>query len=158
MINNYKKAFAEVLYIIENLSENNKKKIPTNLIQFMQKNKLENYNVNSPKNALEHEELLSKETKIILTLIYRDYFCSEEERAELDKKILENTKIMEEAKRKKYDTDNIFNNKVDEKKNINEIEVKHEENVELVKYDEVKWYRKIIVLLKKIFFRKNKTN
>ena len=155
MKNNYKKAFVEVLHIIENLSENNKKKIPTKLIQFMQKNKLENYNVNLPENALEHEELLSKETKTILTLIYRDYFCAEEERAELDKKILENTKVLEEDKRKQYDIDTIFNKNKKEKKNNDEIEVNHERNKELVKYDELNRYKKFVLLLKKIFFKKN---
>ena len=57
------------------------------------------------------EQKLKPKTKTLLTVIYRSYWCNEEERAELDKILIENDKKYEEELRERYNPDNIFKKK-----------------------------------------------
>ena len=105
----YRDAYCEVLYLINNMQEENKAKISKKFIDFLKENQNGNYKVGNI--SLENPETLKKETKIILSIMYRNYFCSEKEKIELsqkDKEILE----------KMYSYDNIFNKNMekDEKK------------------------------------------
>jgi len=105
----YRDAYCEVLYLINNMQEKNKAKISKKFIDFLKENQNENYKIGNI--SLENPETLKNETKIILSIMYRNYFCSEKERLELaqkDKEILE----------KMYSYDNIFNkNKEKDRKN-----------------------------------------
>ena len=105
----YRDAYCQVLYLINNMQEENKAKISKKFIDFLKENQNGNYKVGNI--SLENPETLKKETKIILSIMYRNYFCSEKEKIELsqkDKEILE----------KMYSYDNIFNKNMekDEKK------------------------------------------
>ena len=60
-----------------------------------------------PYKQLDEQELKTK-TKTLLTVLYRNYWCNEEERAELDKILIENDKKYEEELRERYNPDNIF--------------------------------------------------
>ena len=105
----YRDAYCEVLYLINNMQEKNKAKISKKFIDFLKEKQNGNYKVGNI--SLENPETLKKETKIILSIMYRNYFCSEKEKIELsqkDKEILE----------KMYSYDNIFNKNMekDEKK------------------------------------------
>ena len=105
----YRDAYCEVLYLINNMQEENKAKISKKFIDFLKEKQNGNYKVGNI--SLENPETLKKETKIILSIMYRNYFCSEKEKIELsqkDKEILE----------KMYSYDNIFNKNMekDEKK------------------------------------------
>lgn len=141
--NKYREAFVEVLYIIDNLNEVNKSKISKKFIRFMERNSAQEYSVNLPKDVIKQPELLKKETKIILALMYRDYFCTQEEKEKLDKKFIKNNEKQEEELRQKYNTDNMFKN--------TEKSHKIQQNVNLIKYEEPKWYKKIILFICKIF-------
>lgn len=140
--NKYRDAFSEVLYIIENLNEVNKSKISEKFIKFLERNRSQDYIVNLPKDVIKHPELLKRETKIILALMYRDYFCTQEEKEKLDKKFIDNNEKYEEELREKYNPDNIF-------KNINKSD-KSQENANLIKYEEPKWYKKIFLFIGKV--------
>ena len=80
----YKIAFCEVSYILQNMQKNNLNKIPKNFVEVINNNKDNNYVLNLPSDALYHKELLKRETKIILSIIYRNYLCTNEERARLE--------------------------------------------------------------------------
>lgn len=70
-------------------------------------------------------------------MLYRNYFCSEEERQEIDQKLQENEEKYQQQLREKYNPDRIFNNKI-----MNEKE-KHNQPIQLIEYKERKWYHKI---------------
>ena len=132
----YRDAYCEVLYLINNMQEENKAKISKKFIDFLKKNQNENYKIGNI--SLENPETLKNETKIILSIMYRNYFCSEKERLELaqkDKEILE----------KMYSYDNIFNkNKENESKNKDIIPIENSLN-------KVNIFRRLIYsLIKKI--------
>ena len=161
MKDNYKQAFSEALYVIDKFNVNNKNKISPSFIKFMERNKLEGYSVDLPSNILEHEELLKRETKIILSLIYRDYFCNDLEKKELDEQFLLNEKKYEEELNEKYSVDNIFNDNNNNNNNNNKETLQKssviitedvvEEKLELIEHEEEKWYKKVFNKIKLIF-------
>ena len=60
-----------------------------------------------PYKELDKQDIKPK-TKTLLTIIYRNYWCNEQERVELDKKLIENDKKYEQELREKYNPDDIF--------------------------------------------------
>lgn len=93
----YRQAFAEVLYIIDSLDSSNKNKISKKFIDFLERNKSNNYKLDLPELPLENPDNLKKQTKIILALIYREYLCDEQKKEEFRKKDeQELKKIMEQ--------------------------------------------------------------
>ena len=161
MKDNYKQAFSEALYVIDKFNVNNKNKISPSFIKFMERNKLEGYEVALPKDILKHDELLKRETKIILALIYRDYFCNDSEKKELDEQFLVNERKYQEELQEKYSVDNIFNDnnnkEVLQKSSSRLTENVVEEKLELIEHEEEKWYKKVFNKIKLIFSKwKNK--
>ena len=71
----YQKAFSEIKYIIDNLEEEIKNKIPDKFKEFIVKNMDKTYKVKMPLEYGLDKCKLSNKTKEILSLIYRDYLC-----------------------------------------------------------------------------------
>lgn len=103
-----KNALYEVDEIIRNLSQSLQKKIPKELMLFLYANKNEKHNFiyDKAKNILEQKTL--PETKQILSIIYYDYICEdEEEKHEIEKTWEENQKKLEFDSRKFFEEMNI---------------------------------------------------
>lgn len=66
----YKNAFSEVYLIIENMHPNIKEKISIKFIEFLRKNKNDNYIPDPLKINLQNTDNLMKETKIVLAIMY----------------------------------------------------------------------------------------
>ena len=133
----YKMALAEVNQILMYTKEDVVSKIPEKFKKFVENNMDQNHIIEINKNKSLVEQNIMEETKQILALIYRDYICLKEERANL---ILQEQRI-EKEKREKY---NINFEKRNERKNIVEERV-------LIDYKEEKWYEKIINKVLRIF-------
>lgn len=121
---NYKIAFYEVDKIIEAMPINLSKRISKDFIKFLKDNKAKNYNFKFTSKDKLSTVKLTKETKIILSLIYRNYLVSDEKRKELymqDSKILEK---IEKEKSEKYSYENLFKNP-----KSNNIELQKAENI-----------------------------
>ena len=109
--NEFAEASAEINEILGYLPTEYVEKIPAKLREFFNKVKKEDYvSKVDPYKQLDEQELKPK-TEILLTIIYRNYWCNEEERAELDKILIENDKKYEEELRERYNPDNIFKKK-----------------------------------------------
>lgn len=109
--NEFAEASAEINEILGYLPTEYVEKIPAKLREFFNKVKKEGYvSKIDPYKQLDEQELKPK-TKTLLTVIYRNYWCNEEERAELDKILIENDKKYEEELRERYNPDNIFKKK-----------------------------------------------
>lgn len=130
--NNYHKALTEVYIIIEHLSKDLKAKIPDRFIKFVIANKDENYVFKFNKNEPIQNQKLLEETKVLLTVVYREFLCSQEEKEELNKKLLENERIFQKENEKKYSIENLFSNK---RSNKLEATLK-EDTKQIVKYKE----------------------
>ena len=148
----YKRALVEVEKILENTDEELVKKIPEKFMNYVRNNNAEDYSfeIDGEKGLLEQE--ISSETKAILSLIYRDYFCDENERQELLRQEREELLREEEAKREKYNPDNIFKkNQEPEKEVQSQEQPEKQEETALIQYEELKWYQKIYHKILKIF-------
>lgn len=109
--NEFAEASAEINEILGYLPKEYVEKIPDKLREFFNKVKKVDYvSKIDPYKQLDEQELKPK-TKTLLTVIYRNYWCNEEEREELDKILIENDKKYEEELRKRYNPDNIFKKK-----------------------------------------------
>ncbi len=146
-INTTYQAFSEVYDIINHMEYNLYNKIPKQFIEMLERTRDKNYKfkIDYSKN-INNQELLH-ETRVILSIIYRDYLCTIEQKEKLKEKDKEELKKEEELLREKYNPDNLFIKKEDFKEENNVI--KQEETALVVVAE--KWYEKIFRFIKNIF-------
>lgn len=145
MKENIYKAFSEVDTILEYSSEEIRNKVPDKFRQLIKNNKDNNYKLILDEHKKLKDQKLLIETREILSLIYRDYLCSEDERKELIK--INNQKL--EEINEEYDIQNIFDkrkNKVSAEDDINK------ETLPVV-INKEKWYKKIFNFIRKLIKR-----
>ena len=146
MEGNTRKAFSEVYDIINHMDDEMKNKIPNKFIKFIGDNRDFNYNVKIDYTQRIVNQKLIHETKVLLSLIYRDYICDKETKEILirqDNKIL---KEQEENLRKKYEIN--FEKLKENRKNKEKEENK---TVSLTVVKEYKWYEKIFKFIRNLF-------
>lgn len=138
----YRRAFSEIDEIFKLMPVSFLDKIPVKFKEMIHNEKEEEY---QPKieEPLENYEL-KEETIIILSLIYRDFLCSQEEKERLILRDAELIKEIDRQLREKYNPDNIFKNK-----NKQEETETTQENNSLLVIEEDRWYKKIFNLIKK---------
>ncbi len=122
MIELTKENFSEVYEIINHLTQELRNKIPSDFVEFVSKNKDNNYvsEIDFTKNI--NEQKISKETRAILAIIYRDFLCTKEEKKKLIKEDEKYLLELEKTKSEKYSQDNLF-----KKDKINKEEVVEQE-------------------------------
>lgn len=145
----YRKALAEVFYIINTLTEELNKMIPKSFIESVENNMDKDYVIT--KDTIKQNGL-SKEAEAILALIYRDFFCDDETRdayIELDKQDLK-------AEEQKYN--NIFK-KAENNSILDVLDEKDEnnQNNKMVLYKKENFLEKILNKIKKFFKIKKET-
>lgn len=138
-------AFAEVDEILKLMPINLLNKIPNKFKEIVKSEKSKEY-FPAIKEPIEDCNL-KEETIIILSLIYRDFLCDENQRRELKARDAEELKKFEEELREKYNSDNLF------KKNKEKIEENNQETA-LVEYKEESFIKRIFGIIKNIFKRK----
>lgn len=124
------KSFTEVLDIINHMEEKLYVKIPKEFIKLITENRDKNYEITIDYSRGINESNLLKETRVILSLIYRNYICSEEEREKL---FLEDKEVQ---KRHKEELNKIYAVNFKRKVQNKEKDEKHLENTkkQMVKY------------------------
>ena len=150
MINTYAKAYTEVLEILKYFSEEEYSKIPQEKIEFYKNNMDKNYNYNINPNIDLSKQYISKEANAILITLFRDYFATESQKKTLNNLLNQNQNKLENIKREKYNSNDIFKN--NHKSTIIENKDNNQETA-LINISNIKWYKKIWKLFKD-FFRK----
>ncbi len=89
------------------------------------------------------EQNITEKTKDLITVIYRNYWCTEEEKEYLDKILSENEKRYQEELIKKYNPNELF-------KKREETKIDSSERVSLVEYKKYTLFDKIKEFIKKI--------
>lgn len=136
-----KKVFSEVYDIIFHMEKELYNKIPKQFIHFIKENKDDNYIVNIDYSKSINEQELLQQTRVMLSLIYRDYLCDEEERKELLENDKKELKRIEDEIRETYNPDDIFKNKKPENYDNNlPIEIKRKNLLEKI----IEFIKKII--------------
>lgn len=139
----YTKALAELKVILENSEDSIIKKIPKTFIMFVEENYDKDYSCKITPNISINDQNILDETKYLIALIYRSYLCSENERKEYDKILLENEINYQNEIYEKYDI-NVFNGKKKES------EIEEKTDLYVVKKRE-NIFKIIINRVKKIF-------
>ncbi len=148
----YAEAYAEIDEILGYLPDEYVNKIPVKLREFYKKAKDKEYvSKIDPYKTLDNQDM-KHTTKVLLTIIYREYWCNEEEKAELDKILVKNDQKHEAEIREKYNPDNIF------KKKSNTEEIERIEETALVNYENKTWYKKAIDFIGGLFKKAFKSN
>ena len=112
MINdNYAIAATEVLAIIDYMEPNEKKQISSKFMDFLNKRAINSYKIELDFSKPISETKLSKETKSLLAIIYRQFLCNEEEKREFNKILKENEEKFQKEIKEKYNPNDIFKNK-----------------------------------------------
>lgn len=140
----YSEAMVEVLDILDNSEEGIYEKIPKTVIEFWEKNKSSTYKPKLDHSKTLDEMDLKEKTRDIITMIYLNYLCNEEEKKNTLQIIRGNEEVYQEELRKIYNQDDIFKKKQ---------ETKTEEKIKdltIVKSKET-IFTKIINMIKKFF-------
>lgn len=116
----YKNAFKETYEILKNTEEDLVKKVPQKFIDFLYTNMNKNYQTNINFDIEIDKQKLLRETEEILSLIYRSYWATDEEKVELVKSDREELIRIEEEKKSQYkDIEEIF----EKRRNINKVTI-----------------------------------
>lgn len=136
-MNNYAKAYVEVLEILKYIPENDLKKIPSKIIDTLKKNADKGYVYKINKELPFEKQNLMEETKDILSVLFRDYWATDYQKQQI--MMHEKAEYMEEENKKiKINYDDVF------KKN-------KEETILPAKKENKKWYEKFLEFIKGIF-------
>ena len=119
-------------------------KIPEKFRNFLKEIEDKNYTCKIDENKNIDEQDITEKTKDLITVVYRNYWCNEEERENLDRILTENEKKYQEELMQKYNPDDLFK----KQKEIDEIP---SENVSLVEYKKNTIFDKIKDFIKNIF-------
>lgn len=134
MDNKYAKAYTEILELIKYLPENEYNKIPSEKIDFYEKNKDKEYKfIFNPDKPIE-EQITSRETNAIIIQLFRDYFASESQKEKLKELLKTNDKKYDEELREKYNPDVFAERRINDK--TNNTPILNEEPKSLVEYKE----------------------
>lgn len=136
----------EITVILENMSDDLQNRIPKKFSIFIQNISSATYEFKYDNTKLLKDQKLKPLTKGVISLIYRDYICSQEEKQIYIKESMEILKKQESEKREKYNPDNIFKNN---KENTSENIVKNIDVEEtLMEIQNGAWYKIIFIKLK----------
>ena len=148
-------AYAEVLEILSFTHISLVEKVPNKLISIFKNNALSTYEYHLDRTIpLENQEL-SEETATLLTIISLNYWCTPEEKKELQQILIENEKEEKLELEEKYNINNIFNNQKTEIQKIESSEEKtttktfNESNLP-IDTTQLPWYKKVIIKLNEI--------
>lgn len=144
----YRIAATEILILLEKLEENLVKKVPIKLIEKWKEIQDEEHRLQCYFSENIEEWKLEDKTKALLAMLYRNYWCNEEEKREYDKILTQNEEKYQQELREKYNIENIFKDK-----NRNEEMKQENTNLPIVQTNE-KLYKKILDFIKKFFRRK----
>lgn len=150
-----KRAFSEVIQILNHTDKEITEKIPQKFIDFLFKNTDDDYMTNINFNDDNWSNTITDDTKAILAMIYRDYIVSEDEKLELIKEEKAEQAKQEELLREKYNPDNLFKSKskIEEDKQEQENAVT---STQLIEIKEAPWYKRLFKKILSIFGLQNK--
>ena len=146
----YANAYSEVLEILKHISKEDYNKIPKQRIELFETNANKEYKFEYNVDKTLDEQNVSKITKTIIAILFRDYWATETQREKIIKKEKFDRAQIEEQKRERYNPDDIFKErKVQNIQNMEQNE-NAQENIALVEYKQ-SIFNKIIGKIKSIF-------
>lgn len=141
----YAMAYKEVIEILKYVPDEDVAKIPEEKLEFYRENMDIDYDYKIDEEKEFEEQEMSDITKAVLANIFRDYWATLYQRERILAKEKYDLEKLEEEKREKYNSDDIF-------KNRNREEIHTEQNNNLpVEIKKEKFFTKLINFIKNIF-------
>ena len=135
-------AYTEVIEVLKYIPKEEYDKIPKEIIKYYKDNMDTSYEFKiDTEKTFEEQELLEK-TKLVLAILFRDYWATEEQKEKIKRKEEYDIEKLEQEKKQIYNTDNIFKERQ---------ENKIEETKALVEYKKESWYDKFLKFMRRIF-------
>ena len=144
----YKESLRELNTILDYMGNEYIEKIPKKLVRFIKENMDTSYEDNINQSIPIDEQPLKNDTKILLSLIYRNYWCDEDKKKQLMEDDANKKREYEKEIYEKYNPDNIFKNR---NKVIEDIKIKEDEKKLIVPKET--FFKKIINKIKSFFKR-----
>ena len=142
--NEYANAYCEVLEILKYIPKKDFDKIPHNKINLFETYSSKDYEFKYDPNKTLDEQQVSRRTKAIIFILFRDYWANDEQRKKIETKQKYDRIKIEEEKKEKYKSDSIFiNGKTSTVENVIE-------PVAMIEYKE-SLFARIIDKIKNIF-------
>ena len=143
MTADYKQSLTEVDTILQFMNEDLTKKLPVQLIEFIKDNK-DNYYVPKIDSSIPiDEQRLKPDTMILLSLLYRNYWCDENKRYEFR---------LQENMISTYEGNFVpFRNMKEFTDSLNVKPIYKVEETQLVKKEDINWFQKLLNKFKSIF-------
>lgn len=147
---NYSKAFKEVYIILKFVGKEIQHKVPTKILKFIEENMDKDYFFMLDDTISLEEQSFMDETLGIISLIWRDYLCTNEEREKIKQKDEEMQNQMEKERIKKYNPDDLFKNReeIDKCVQYNKLKQTH-----MIEYKEKNFIQKIFDRIKHLLKR-----
>lgn len=134
------KRLVEVEYILKKLDDEYIKKIPQEIWGYIEENKDKNYVFYYDDSKTLIEQKLNIDTISILTYINMEYLLEEEQKKEMIEFLRKDEAIAEKEKARRYNPNELFKNKENNKEVVALVEVKNE-----------KWYEKLFTFFRNMF-------
>ena len=138
----YARAYKEVMIILSYVAKSDVEKISQEKLKFYEANMDKTYEYKIDKTKEFEKQEMSNITKAILANIFKDYWATPYQKQRIEEKERMELREIEEEKRRKYNSDNIFKNKVVEKDVSN--------NNLPIKVEKEKILKKLVGFIKKI--------
>lgn len=149
MMNKNRIAYAEVYNFINSLPAKEYKKIPNDVVDYINWHRDYNYEFNYDCTKTVDEQNFSKEAVAMIMKLYLKYFADKDERQNVNSIIYKNNLRKNEELMKKYNPDDLFNNK-DTTKTIKK---DNNEGTSLVEYKKNSFFIRIKDFIKNVLHR-----
>ena len=143
----YANAYNEVLEILKYISKSDYNKISPNMLGLFKTNSNKEHNFSYDIDKTLEEQNVSKKTKTIIAILFRDYWATDEQREKILAKEKYDMQRHEEELREKYNPDDIFKYKVEPEIEI----IQEKEEMALVNIETIPFYKKIFYKIKHLF-------
>lgn len=148
-----KEVCTEISTIIKYMPKEYQNKIPTNVMEFFEKNKTNNYKVNINLNNIFDKSNIKEETLAIIAMLNIKYWCPNENlKKQLIKKYDENEKQYQREIRETYNTDNLFKNRNNSQLYTDRVST---EETAIVEYKEKNFLQRLFEKIKNLFKKKD---
>ena len=146
----YSEAITETLDILEHTKKKDVEKISFKFMEYLKENKSKTYIPNLDHTKTIKDMNLKPETKAILAVIYRKFWCDSNKKSEYDIILKQNEKEYQNILEQKYNTDKLFKNRDTIKNKDDSFE---QETTYMVEYKKRNFLQKIFDRIK-YFFKK----
>ena len=150
----YANAYTEVLDILKHISKEDYEKIPKSKIKVFEENSNKNYSFTYDENKTLDEQNVSEITKVIIAILFRDYWATKEQRYIIIKKQQEIKDQKQKELMAKFEQNKNISEKDLKKVNVAsdlDIDIDYARGTNLETYKEENIFKRIISKIREIF-------